>query len=72
MKVLRALLFAVLGLVAGYVITATLAILLLPATPADNGGLEMFVFFGLAPIGGVIGAIAGLLFGLLRKRPPAG
>ena len=70
MMVLRVILFLLLGLVAGFAIVAVLGLLLIPGAGADSGGPEMFVFFGLAPIGALIGAIAGVVFGLKRKRQP--
>jgi hypothetical protein len=70
MKVLTGCLFALLGLVAGFVLTAVLGLLLIPGAGADNGGREMFVFFGLAPVGGLVGMIAGIVVAILRKRQP--
>jgi hypothetical protein len=70
MKVLTGCLFALLGLVAGFVLIAVLGLLLIPGAGADNGGREMFVFFGLAPVGGLVGMIAGVVVAILRKRPP--
>lgn len=71
MKALRAILFLLLGLVAGFVLTALLGLLLIPGHAGDSGGREMFVFFGLAPIGGLIGAIMGIVIGVRRKPPTA-
>jgi hypothetical protein len=69
MKVLSGCLFALLGLIGGFVLTAVLGLLLIPGAGADNGGREMFVFFGLAPLGGLLGAIGGIVYAVLRKRP---
>jgi hypothetical protein len=32
----------------------------------------MGIFFGLGPAAGVVGVIAGILFGLARRRKPSG
>jgi hypothetical protein len=69
MKVATGCLFALLGLVAGFGLTAVLALLLIPGAGGDSGGREMFVFFGLAPVGGLLGAIGGVVYAVLRKRP---
>lgn len=74
---LRLLLHALAGLVGAYLLTVVLGVLfLLPAGGGgDAGGTAMGIFFGLGPMGGALGAIAGLLFGLSRRRksnvPPA-
>lgn len=68
MKALRIIGWALLGLVAGFVAVAVLGLLLIPGAGADNGGREMFVFFGLAPLGGLIGAIVGIVIGVVRGR----
>ena len=70
MKVATGCTFALLGLIAGFALTAVLGLVLVPGRPADSGGREMFVFFGLAPLGALIGAIAGLVLGLRRRPPP--
>jgi hypothetical protein len=50
-----------------------LGLVLIPSQGGDSGGLEMAVFFGLAPVGALIGAIAGVVFGLKRRsEPPPG
>jgi hypothetical protein len=69
MKVLSGCLFALLGLIGGFVLTAVLGLLFIPGAGADNGGREMLVFFGLAPLGGLLGAIGGIVYAVLRKRP---
>ena len=69
MKLATGCLFALLGLVAGFVLVAVLGLVLVPTRPADNGGREMFVFFGLAPVGGLLGAIGGIVYAFLRGRP---
>jgi hypothetical protein len=69
MKFAAGCLFVVLGLVAGFVVTAVLGLLLVPGKPADSGGREMFVFFGLAPLGALVGAIAGIVAAIVRKGP---
>lgn len=71
MRALRIIGFLLLGMVAGFAITAVLGLALVPTRPADSGGREMAIFFGLAPLGGLIGAIAGLVIGARRKLPPA-
>ena len=72
MAVLRIIGFALAGFVAGYVITASLGVLLL--LPADGGGdaggTAMGIFFALGPLGGVIGAVAGVVVSLRRRRKP--
>lgn len=70
MKALRIFLFLLLGLIAGYVLTAALGLLLISGSGGDNGGREMFVFFGLAPLGGVICGVAGIVIGAMRGRKP--
>ena len=70
MKVATGCLFALLGLIAGFVVTVVLGLLLIPGHAGDSGGREMFVFFGLAPVGGLLGLIAGVVAALMRKRPP--
>ena len=70
MRALRVLLFLLLGLLAGFVVVAVLGLLLIPGAGGDSGGREMFIFFGLAPLGALIGAIAGLLLGLKPNRQP--
>ena len=72
MKVLTGCLFVLLGLFAGFVLTAVLGLLLVPTSPADSGGREMFIIFGLAPVGGILGAIGGIVYAVVRKRaqPP--
>jgi cytosine/uracil/thiamine/allantoin permease len=73
MKIGTGCLFVLLGLIAGFVLTAVLGLLLTPTKPADSGGREMFVFFGLAPLGALVGAIAGIVAAMLRKdrNPPS-
>lgn len=70
MRVLRIFGWAVLGLIAGFVLTVVLGLLLIPGHAGDSGGREMFVFFGLGPLGGLIGLIAGIVIALVRKRQP--
>jgi cytosine/uracil/thiamine/allantoin permease len=68
-KVLTGCLFVLLGLIAGFVLAAVLGLLLVPVRPADSGGREMFIFFGLAPLGGLLGAICGIIYAVLRNGP---
>ncbi len=65
----RTVLLAVLGFLGGFVLAAILGVLfLLPADGGgDAGGTAMGIFFGLAPAGGVIGAIAGVVYALTRR-----
>ena len=70
MRALRAILFALLGLIAGFVAVAVLGLVLIPSQGGDSGGHEMAVYFGLAPVGALIGAIAGVVFGLKRRSEP--
>jgi hypothetical protein len=68
MKALRLFGYALLGLIGGFVLTAVLGLLLIPGAGGDNGGREMFVFFGLAPLGGIVGAAAAMIFAAQRTR----
>jgi hypothetical protein len=70
MRVLKAIGFAILGFIAAFVMTAALGLMLIPGHAGDSGGREMFVFFGLGPLGGLIGAIAGFVICLMRDRKP--
>lgn len=70
MRVFKVIGFAVLGLIAGFVLTVVLGLLLIPGHGGDSGGREMFVFFGLGPLGGLIGAIAGAVVAIMRKPKP--
>jgi len=69
MKVMTGCLLVLLGLIVGFVLTAVLGLLLVPTRPADSGGREMFIFFGLAPLGGLLGAIGGIVYAVVRGRP---
>ncbi len=70
MRVLKVAGFGVLGLFVGFVLTVVLGLLLIPGHGGDSGGREMFVFFGLGPLGGLIGIIAGMVIGVMRGRSP--
>jgi hypothetical protein len=69
-KALRLIGYALLGLIAGFVLTAVLGLLLVPEGAINDGGREMAVFFGLAPLGALIGAVAGTVLGVMRGRDP--
>lgn len=69
---LRILGYAIGGFVGAFVLTVVSGVLfLLPAGGGgDAGGTAMGIFFALGPAGGVVGAIAGIMFGLTRRGKP--
>jgi hypothetical protein len=66
---------ALLGLIAGYILSGALLYPLFLAAEGGrdmNGGIAMGVFFGLAPVGAIVGAITGAAWVLRRARRETG
>ncbi|MEM7068593.1 MAG: hypothetical protein AAF478_06880 [Pseudomonadota bacterium] len=73
MKVLKYISFIVLGAVLGFVLTVVAGYPLLVALEGGrdiNGGIAMGVFFQLGPVGGVIGALIGMILAAATDRDP--
>jgi MFS family permease len=72
MRFILGFLSGLLGALAGWSALAALVIML--AGPDRDGGIAMGAFFGIGPIGGVAGLIAGIWlfvrFGLVRSATP--
>ena len=73
MRILIGLLSGILGMLAGWFALAILVIAV--SGPDRDGGIAMGAFFGIGPIGGLIGFVAGILlfrrFGLSRRSAPS-
>ncbi|MEW6148184.1 MAG: hypothetical protein ACOY3N_18705 [Bradyrhizobium sp.] len=67
MRILIAILFALIGLVAGWSALAALVIAL--AGPGNDGGIAMGAVFAIGPVGGLAGLIAGIW--LFRRFGPS-
>jgi hypothetical protein len=66
MRILLAILSAILGLIIGWSTLAALVIAL--AGPGNDGGIAMGAVFSIGPIGGLAGLIAGIW--LFRRFGP--
>lgn len=66
MKAVWTIVFALIGLIAGYALTAAIALASFTSPAGDSGGTAMGIFFGLAPVGAIVGAVAGIVLGLKR------
>jgi hypothetical protein len=73
MTFLLALLGGIAGLIVGWVITAAATIFIGDLIGASNfeGALGMGAIFGLGPIGGLVGLIAGVWIAIWKRRARA-
>src|SRR4051812_34135438 len=71
MRIILGFLCGIIGMLAGWVGLALVVIAI--AGESHDGGTAMGAFFGIGPIGGVIGLVAGtmlfLKIGLVRSAP---